>query len=133
MRSTIASRWPRISTGSSYRRYSGANASGWIQSSEPTQTRASIDPVRRHAEAAGRDPGALGFQAMLAPPPNDRGGKTFYQEHDRVVRRAEEVRDLGFGWLAINATAIFQSGARHIDAMVEQLDTLHRLLRGAVG
>jgi probable F420-dependent oxidoreductase len=113
----------------------GTLGDGWMGmlSGGADETRAMIDTVRRHAEAAGRDPEALGFQAMLAPPPNDRGGKAFYEDHDRVVRRAEEVRDLGFGWLAINATAIFQSGARHVDAMTEQLDALHRRLRDALG
>ena len=70
---------------------------------------------------------------MLAPPPNDRGGKTFYADHDRVVRRAEEVQSFGFGWLAINATAIFQAGARSVDAMAEELDAIHARLRSAVG
>ena len=78
-------------------------------------------------------PTPLGMQAMLAPPPNDRGGKDFYADHDRVVARAEQVRDLGFGWLAINATAVFQSGARSIDDMVDQLDAIHGALRAAVG
>ena len=39
----------------------------------------------------------------------------------------------GFGWLAINATAIFQSGARSVDEMVEQLAAIHTRLRAAVG
>ena len=55
---------------------------------------------------------------MLAPPPRDAGGKTFYQDHDRVVRRAEEMAALGFDWIALNATAIFQAGARSVDAIV---------------
>jgi hypothetical protein len=97
------------------------------------QTRAVVETVRRHAESAGRDPLAVGLQAMLAPPPSDLEGKTFYQEHERVVRRAEEVQKLGFGWLAINATAIFQSGARSVAAMAEHLEALHIRLREAVG
>ena len=89
--------------------------------------------IRRHAEAAGRDPRAIGLQLMLAPPPSDRGGKTFYADHDRVVRRAEEVQAIGFGWTAVNATAIFQAGARSVAAMTEQLDAIHGRLRSAVG
>jgi hypothetical protein len=76
---------------------------------------------------------AIGLQAMLAPPPRDAGGKTFYQHHDRVVRRAEQMRDVGFEWIALNATAIFQAGARTVDAMIDALDTLHARLRAAVG
>jgi hypothetical protein len=94
--------------------------------------RATIGEIRRHAEAAGRDPEAIGLQAMLAPPPNDRRGKTFYQDHDRVVRRAEEIHSWGFGWLSINATAIFQAGARGVDPIAEQLAALHTRLRAAV-
>ena len=99
----------------------------------PSRPGRPIETVRRHAESAGRDPLAVGLQAMLAPPPNDRAGKTFYQDHDRVVRRAEQVQELGFGWVAINATAIFQSGARSVAAMAEQLEALHTRLREAVG
>ena len=76
---------------------------------------------------------AIGLQAMLAAPPTDKGGKTFYQDHDRVIRRAENAASLGFGWLAINATAIFQSGARSVDAMVDALGALHSRLRDATG
>ena len=78
-------------------------------------------------------PTTLGMQAMLAPPPNDRGGKDFYADLGRVVARAEQVRDLGFGWLAINATAVFQSGARSIDEMIARLEAVHGALRAAVG
>ena len=95
--------------------------------------RAAIAAIRRHAEEAGRDPAAIGMQAMLAPPPNDRGGKDFYADHDRVVARAEQVRDLGFGWLAINATAVFQAGARGVDEMIDHLAALHTRLRTALG
>jgi probable F420-dependent oxidoreductase len=116
-------------------RRAGAVGDGWMGSvtGDAEAARATIAEIRRHAEAAGRDPMAIELQAMLAPPPNDKGGKTFYQDHDRVMRRAEEVASFGFGWLAINATAIFQAGARTIDAMAEQLDALHARLRTAVG
>ena len=70
---------------------------------------------------------------MLAPPPRDADGKSFYRDLDRVVRRAEQVSALGFGWIAINGTAIFQAGARSVDAIIEQLDALHTRLRDAVG
>ena len=73
------------------------------------------------------------LQAMLAPPPRDASGKTFSQDHDRAVQRAEQSQALGFGWLAVNATASFQAGARGVDAMIEALDALHGRLRAAVG
>lgn len=126
--------WVGGSTPAALRR-AGILGDGWMGmvAGDAERTRAAIDTVRRHAASAGRDPLAIGLQAMLAAPPNDRAGKTFYQEHDRVVQRAEQVQKLGFGWLAVNATAIFQSGARSVAAMAEQLETLHLRLREAVG
>jgi alkanesulfonate monooxygenase SsuD/methylene tetrahydromethanopterin reductase-like flavin-dependent oxidoreductase (luciferase family) len=116
-------------------RRTGQVGDGWMGSAtgDETQDRAAIAEIRRHAEAAGRDPMAIELQAMLAPPPRDAGGKTFYQDHDRVVRRAEQLQALGFGWVAINATAIFQAGARSVDAMIDSLGTLHGRLRAALG
>ncbi len=116
-------------------RRTGTVGDGWMGSvtGDGEQAKATIAEIRRHAEAAGRDPMAIGLQAMLAPPPNDRGGKTFYQDHDRVVARAEELASFGFGWVAINATAIFQSGARTVDAMIDELDAIHTRLRAALG
>jgi probable F420-dependent oxidoreductase len=116
-------------------RRTGMRGDGWMGTlgGDDDRNRAKIETIRRHAEAAGRDPSAIGLQAMLAPPPRDPKGKSFYQDHDRVVRRAEQAHALGFGWLAINATAIFQAGARSVDAMAEALGALHTLLRDAVG
>jgi hypothetical protein len=40
---------------------------------------------------------------------------------------------MGFGWVALNATAIFQAGARSVAAIVEQLGRLHARIRAEVG
>ena len=48
-------------------------------------------------------------------------------------RSAEEIAALGFGWIAVNATAVFQAGARSVDALIEQLSLLHTRLRAVVG
>jgi probable F420-dependent oxidoreductase len=116
-------------------RRTGELGDGWMGSviGDAQQMRAVIDEIRGHAERAGRDPQGIGLQAMLAPPPRDADGKSFYQDHARVVRRAEEVAAMGFDWIAINSTAIFQAGARSVDALIEQLGTLHGALREAVG
>lgn len=116
-------------------RRAGELGDGWMGmiSGSGEAVRTMIETVRRHAEQAGRDPDAIGLQAQLAPPPNDRGGKDFYRDLDRVVARAEQAGELGFGWLAINATAVFQAGARSVEAIVEQLDAVHTRLRTAVG
>jgi probable F420-dependent oxidoreductase len=113
----------------------GQLGDGWMGmvAGSDDDMRAAIATIRRHAEEAGRDPAAVGLQAMLAPPPSDAGGKTFYQDHSRVVGRAEQLARLGFGWAALNATAIFQSGARSVAEIVDQLEQLHTALRAAVG
>ena len=70
---------------------------------------------------------------MVAPPPRDAEGKRFYAEHDRVVARIAELQTMGFGWVAVNATAIFQAGARSVDAMIDALAALHGKIRAAIG
>jgi hypothetical protein len=40
---------------------------------------------------------------------------------------------MGFEWIALNATAIFQAGARSVDAMIDVLGALHTKIRGEVG
>ncbi len=113
----------------------GELGDGWLASrvTDADSARLAIDAIQRAAEAAGRDPGAIGLQSMVAPPPRDAEGKRFYAEHDRVVARVVELEKMGFEWVALNATAIFQTGARSVDAMIDALGTLHGKIRGAVG
>jgi hypothetical protein len=59
---------------------------------------------------AGRDPDAIGLQSMVAPPPRDAAGKGFYANHDMVLARVAALKAMGFGWVTLNATAIFQAG-----------------------
>ena len=89
--------------------------------------------IAMYAEAVGRDPNALGYQMMLDVPPRDAEGKRFYAELDRVAGRAAAVKEMGFGWGALNATAIFQAGARSVDAMVEVLGNAFEAIRREVG
>src|SRR3989442_14146192 len=70
---------------------------------------------------------------MVASPPRDAAGKRFYAEHDRIVARAVDLKAMGFEWIALNATAIFQAGARSVDAMIDVLGALHTKIRGEVG
>jgi probable F420-dependent oxidoreductase len=113
----------------------GRLGDGWLASrvEDAASARQALDAIRRHAEAAGRDPAAIGLQSMVAPPPKDAEGKRFYAEHDRVVARIAELQTMGFGWVALNATAIFQAGARSADAMIDALGALHGRLRKDVG
>jgi len=113
----------------------GELGDGWMgmAAGSDDDMRGAIATIRRHAADAGRDPSAVGMQAMLAPPPNDAGGKTFYQDQSRVVARAEQLAGIGFEWIALNATAIFQSGARSVAEIADRLGELHSSLRTAVG
>ncbi len=69
---------------------------------------------------------------MLQPPPRSDKDKLFYADLDSVAERAAVVRAMGFDWTSVNATAIFQAGARSVDAMVEQLDLIHARIRNEV-
>ena len=100
---------------------------GWLGSriTDAASAREVIGRIHRFAEKAGRDPAAIGLQSMVAPPPRDAEGKTFYADHARVAARVAALREMGFGWAAINATAIFQAGARSVTAMIDTLAALH--------
>jgi probable F420-dependent oxidoreductase len=113
----------------------GQLGDGWLASriTDAASARRAIEAIHRHAEAAGRDPGAIGLQSMVAPPPRDAEGRGFYAEPDRVVARVVELRAMGFGWVSLNATAIFQAGARSVDAIADALAGLHAKLRGEIG
>ena len=113
----------------------GRLGDGWLASrvSDAEDARRALETIRRHAEAAGRDPASIGLQSMVAPPPRDAAGKRFYAEPDRVVARAAALQAMGFQWVSLNATAMFQAGARSVDAMIEGLGLLHGRLRAEVG
>jgi probable F420-dependent oxidoreductase len=113
----------------------GELGDGWLATAftDAAAARRAVETIQRHAAAAGRDPAAIGLQQMLDVPPRDAGGKAFYADVDAVVARAVAVRDMGFDWGALNATAIFQSGARSVDAMIDTLGNLHQRIRAATG
>jgi probable F420-dependent oxidoreductase len=113
----------------------GRLGDGWLASrvSDAEDARRALESIRRHTEAAGRDPASIGLQSMVAPPPRDAEGKRFYAEPDRVVARAAALQAMGFQWVSLNATAMFQAGARSVDAMIEGLGLFHGRLRAEVG
>jgi probable F420-dependent oxidoreductase len=113
----------------------GRLGDGWLASrvSDAEDGRRAIAAIRRHAEQAGRDPAAIGLQSMVAPPPRDAEGKQFYAEPARVVARVAELEAMGFDGVALNATAVFQAGARSVNAMLDALASLHDRLRAEVG
>jgi probable F420-dependent oxidoreductase len=128
--------WIGGNTPPAYRRI-GKYGDGWLASrvTDADFAKRAMDSIREAASAAGRDPNAIGWQSMIAPPPRpgDEDGKTFYSEPDRVAARAADLKEMGFESIALNATAVFQSGARSVDAILEALKTLHARLRAEVG
>ena len=55
-----------------------------------------------------RDPKDIGLQSMVAPPPRNEEDKRFYMDPERVIARVVELKEMGFQWVSLNATAIFQ-------------------------
>jgi len=128
--------WVGGNTPPAFRRV-GKLGDGWLASQvrDADFAKQAMDEIREAAVAAGRDPEAIGWQSMIAPIPRqgDSSGKTFYAEPDRVAARAAELKAMGFDGLAVNATGIFQAGARSVDAMLESLQVIHDKLRAEVG
>ena len=115
----------------------GSYGNGWLASqvTDINFAKRSMDAIQEAASAAGRDPKAIGWQSMIASPPRagDEAGKSFYKEPDRVAARAVELKTMGFEYAALNATAIFQSGARSVAAILDALANFHDRLRAEVG
>lgn len=117
-----------------YRRV-GHLGDGWLASrvTDADSARRALEAIRRHADAAGRDPAGIGLQSMVAPPPRDADSKRFYADADRVVARVVALQAMGFPWVSVNATAMFQAGARTVEAMIDALAALHARIRAEVG
>ncbi len=115
----------------------GALGDGWLASqvADIDFAKGAMDMVKETAVAAGRDPEAIGWQGQIAPPPRpgDAAGKLYYADHDRVAKRVLELKAMGFGWTSVNMTAVFQAGARSLDAMIEAMGQIHDRLRREVG
>jgi len=128
--------WIGGNSESAFRRI-GRFGDGWL-ASQITGARAAAGAIARiheHAERAGRDPKTIGLQSMVAPPPRpgDDTARAYYADHDRVVHRVAELAEMGFEYASLNATAIFQAGARSADAMIDSLAELHERLRRELG
>lgn len=116
-------------------RRTGEIGDGWLATAitDPAVAAKCKDKIAAYAEAAGRDPAQIGYQMMLDVPPRTEDGKRFYAEVDRVAARAAAVKAMGFEWGALNATAIFQAGARSVDAIIDVLGRAHDAIRREVG
>jgi len=113
----------------------GEHGDGWLATAieDVAVAQRCIEKIHGYAEAAGRDPAAIGLQMMLDVPPRDAAGKQFYKNPEQVLRRAEAVQEAGFQWGALNATAMFQAGFRSVNALIDQLAQLHDKLTTELG
>ena len=117
-------------------RRAGRLGDGWMASGMLGDEAAeAMAAVKRHAEAAGRDPAGLGFQAQLAPPPRagDPGTRDFWARPADVAATAAAAAEAGFGWAAVNVTGVFVAGARTPDALIDALAGLHDAIRAETG
>ncbi len=94
----------------------GELGDGWLAGGgeTPESAREKITTIRRHAEAAGRDPDAIGLQIQLGDP----------RDPAALAERAARFAAVGFGWGAVNMTALYQAGARDVDAQLQALGAI---------
>jgi len=83
--------------------------------------------IRRHAEAARRDPDAISMQLSLAPS-GAQDAKTFYTQPQQMLTRLIELRDLGFDWTSINTVPIFQAGYRNVERLLDYLREIYETI-----
>lgn len=115
-------------------RRTATKGDGWMASGVSDEDALGcIEKIRQLASEAGRDPAAVGTQMMLAPPPRNEEDKLFYTDLDTIGERAAVLAAMGFDWTSVNATAVFQAGARTVDAMVDRLGEIYERVRREVG
>jgi alkanesulfonate monooxygenase SsuD/methylene tetrahydromethanopterin reductase-like flavin-dependent oxidoreductase (luciferase family) len=117
-------------------RRAGTLGDGWMANGAITEVDIqAIATVKEHAERAGRDPAKLGFQAQITAPfdAEDLAGVKFHSSPERIAGVIADARQAGFGWAAINGSAIYAVGARNADALVEDLQRTHDRIREEVG
>jgi hypothetical protein len=96
---------------------------------------AAIATIKRHAEEAGRDPEALGFQAQIVAPPDpeDPVGLAFHSSPDQIAAVARAAKEAGFGGVAVNASAVYVAGGQNVDTLCADLERVHERIRAEVG
>jgi probable F420-dependent oxidoreductase len=105
----------------------GRLGDGWLAMADSDEALADaprkLAIVRAAAEAAGRDPDAIGFQMRLGHP----------EDLDSLARRVAHLRETGFTWTTVSLPALEASGVRGVDAQAEALARIMDRVRGEVG
>jgi probable F420-dependent oxidoreductase len=91
----------------------GRVGDGWLAGGgeRPDAVGDKLAVIRQAAEAAGRDPAAIGLQVQLGDS----------RDLDALAARAAAFRKAGFTWGAVNMTSLYTGGARDIAAQREAL------------
>lgn len=103
----------------------GELGDGWLAGGgeTPESAREKVAVIRRTAEAARRDPAAIGLQIQLGDP----------RDPAAVTERAARFAAEGFGWGAVNMTALYQGGARDVDAQLQALSQIRGRVLAEIG
>jgi len=109
----------------------GEQGNGWmtVGTISADEFKNSRKRIEEYAQKCGRNPQQIGYQAMLGAPPTEARGKAFYADLDVVASTANRLAEMGFDWLAVNATAVFQSGARNLDDLIDALAAIYTRIR----
>ena len=94
---------------------------------------------RRHRQAPRRGGGSRSGGARLpiagsaAAAQRRRRGEAILGRAAAGGRRRRQIREAGFDGVAVNATGMFQAGARSLDALIDALGAHHDAIRREVG
>lgn len=113
----------------------GERGDGWLGTAAANLDQAVVirDRIRVYASEAGRDAQKLGFQMMLASPPEKNSHKGFFADDAAVLSAADAIAEADFDWITLNMTAMFQAGARTESAMIDRLEALITMLKREIG
>ena len=109
----------------------GELGNGWmtVGTIHPDDFKHSRNRIEEYAQGCGRKPEQIQYQAMLGAPPTEARGKAFYADLDAVASTANDLAEMNFDWLAVNATAVFQSGAKNLDDLIDALADVYERIR----
>ena len=127
--------WIGGNSEAAYRRV-GRLGDGWLAQPRRRTRPARGRPSRPFA-ATPRRPAAIpapsGCRAWWPPRPATRPARASTRTTTPCWRRVAALKAMGFGWVTLNATAIFQAGARSVDAIIDSLARLHDRIRAEIG
>lgn len=105
----------------------GRLGDGWLAMADSDDIIATapekLATIRAAAEAAGREPDQLGFQARLSAP----------LDLDAITRRVLALREAGFTWTSVSTPVLEATGITGVEAQVEALGKIRERILSTVG